>query len=466
MSRKILIIFLIVIAGFVSYFLITKSDDSYVEKEPLEPVDEIVEKIEEAIEEGLVKIVDEIVEEVVLDEKPAPVVNEPKQVEVMENSKEFIDAHNRFSFDIFGEIFKEVEEENIFISPTSMFMAMSMVYNGARGKTKEEIGNALQLQNINIEDINNENNALINNVKNSESIDISLANSIWINKDNQFSLNRDFKDITSTYFEAEYAILPFSLKSTADRINKWASDNTNGLIKKVVDDPLDSELIMFLINAIYFKGDWENQFNKSLTKERDFHLADGSVKQHPMMHIEERFPYFETEDFQSVKLPYKNNGKEEKSYMYVFLPNDINEFIGTINEENWNKWNEQYTTEYPNREDGVDLYLPKFDLTFGRSLIESFKKLGVKEAFIKPSADFSGIGSSSLGNLFIGILKQDAVVKVNEEGTEAAAVTTIGFGIESDYTPRYIQMNVNKPFFFAITKGDVIMFMGVLQNPE
>ncbi len=211
---------------------------------------------------------------------------------------------------------------------------------------------------------------------------------------------------------------------------------------------------MYLINAIYFKGTWTSEFSTSMTQERDFTLSSGVAKKHPLMQQRGDFSYLETVDFQSISMPY---GKSKRIVMDVFLPKNLDSFVQNLTATTWNSWINKYQTT-----EGTIL-LPKFKMEYEKSLIPLLTQLGMGVAF--SGADFSGIGEG----LVISEVKHKTYIDVNEEGTEAAAVTSIGVGLTSAgvNTEKTFYMEVNRPFFVSIrdTQTQEIIFMGVIKNP-
>jgi serpin B len=241
-------------------------------------------------------------------------------------------------------------------------------------------------------------------------------------------------------------------------INNWVNQSTNGKIDKIVD-VIEPNTAFILLNAIYFKGNWTEQFPKEATQLRPFTLLDGTQKQHPMMRHQDSasFPYYENELFQAVSLPYG----EGRMSMYIFLPNQgvsLKTFYEKLNAENWQQWMNQFNN-FDNSGGEVLISLPRFKLEYAIDLKDALKALGMEIAFTK-EANFSGMTSSSVS---IDKIKHKTFVEVNEEGTEAAAVTEVG-GVRSGP----IEMNVNRPFFFAIRDNQTgsILFVGSIVEPK
>lgn len=385
---------------------------------------------------------------------PNPTLNPtPKPVQ-FQSPKKISQAHNAFGFNAIKLLAQEEGNKNVFISPSSIALALSMVYNGANGETKSAMQKTLQFENFDIATINQESLDLINILKNPDSeIELFIANSIWAKQGVDFK--KDFLDVVASYFKAEISTLDFSSSNAADTINSWVSKNTKGKIPTIVSPPIPDSMFMYLINAVYFKGSWTIKFDEKLTKDRDFTTADGTRKKHPLMQQYGDMPYLETKDFQSVSLPY---GENKRFSMYVFLPKNLGDFVQNLDQNKWNDWMKQY------KKTKGTILLPRFSMEYEKGLIPMLIKLGMGVVF-QDGADLTGIGY----DFKISEVKHKTYVDVNEEGTEAAAVTSIGL-VESTSVgtaKKTFYMEVNRPFFFAIRDSQTqeVLFMGTIQNP-
>lgn len=383
---------------------------------------------------------------------PTPITT-PKQPAQSQSPKNIPLAHNTFGFNSIKILAKEEGNKNVFISPSSIALALSMVYNGANGETKSAMQKTLQFQNLDIATVNQESLGLINSLKNPDpKVELSVANSVWAR--NGVDFKKDFLSTVGSYFNAEISTLDFSNSNAANTINAWVSKNTKGKIPTIVTPPIPDSMVMYLINAVYFKGSWTTEFDKKLTEDRNFTTADGVSKKHPLMRQYGDLPYLETEDFQSVSLPY---GKNERLSMYVFLPKNLNSFVQTLDTNKWNDWMKQY------KETEGTILLPRFKMEYEKGLIPLLTQLGMGVAF-QDNADLTGIGNS----LKISEVKHKTYVDVNEEGTEAAAVTSVGVSAISVMpAQKTFYMEVNRPFFFVIRDNQTqeVLFIGTIQNP-
>jgi serpin B len=374
--------------------------------------------------------------------------------ELTQAEKGLVEADNKFGLKLFKEVvFEEDTDNNIFISPLSVSMALGMTYNGADGSTEEAMRTTLELSDLTLEEINESYKSLIEYLVGLDpEVEFNIANSIWYRQ--ELTFEDDFLDRCETYFNALVSGLDFNDPNAKDIINAWVSENTNGKIEEIVDY-IDLYTVMFLINAIYFKGTWTYRFDESLTHEGIFYLLDGSQVTCEMMENEGNFQYFENSDFQVIDLPYSY----ECFSMTIFLPKpekNIDSLISEFNQENWYKWINSFS------EQNVILQFPKFEIEYEIILNDVLKALGMEIAFSESQADFSKM-YKGLENLYISEVKHKTFVKVDEEGTEAAAATSVEIGITS-VGPF---MRVDRPFIFAIRENHsgIILFIGKIVNP-
>jgi serine protease inhibitor len=368
-----------------------------------------------------------------------------------------VKGSNKFGFKLFSEILKkDSSETNIFVSPSSVAIALAMTYNGASGSTQQAMAKTLELQGINLQDINSSYAALKSQLENPEAnVQLTIANSLWADKDASF--RSDFLQRVQDFYKAKVTALNFQNAEASNTINNWVQENTRGKINRIVDR-VDPSVVLFLINAIYFKGQWSNKFDKTKTAAYPFYLNSGKQKQQQMMSQNGDYLYYENDKFQAVSLPY---GKDGKISFYIFLPkqsSNLKAFHQNLNFENWETW----TNQFRNREGFIRL--PRFKTDYEVTLNDALKALGMEEAF-SSKANFSGIGK----NLAISQVKHKTFVEVNEEGTEAAAATSVEMSRASfSEKPEPFQMIVDRPFFCAIRDHQTgsVLFMGSIVDPQ
>ena len=370
--------------------------------------------------------------------------------------KILVQSDNKFGLKLFKEIIKEEKDKNVFISPLSVAMALGMTYNGANGSTQEAMQKTLELSSLSIQEVNESYKNLIKLLTQLDpKVQFQIANSIWYRQ--VLTPEEEFLNLCKEYFDALVSGLDFGDPQAAKTINAWVDENTNGKIKEIVDDPIDPLTVMFLINAIYFKGIWTYQFDKESTKDDWFVLPDSSWKRCKMMEQRGLYKYFSNDDFQAVDLPYGDGNFS----MTIFLPHlqrDIDSLIAKFDHENFNHWISSLS--FPS--DSFDIYIPKFTLEYELKLNDALKALGMGVAFNPWLADFTKMYES--GDVWINEVKHKTFVEVNEEGTEAAAVTSVQM---YSSLPSHSGFRVDRPFVFAIreNQSQTILFIGKIVDP-
>jgi serpin B len=366
-----------------------------------------------------------------------------------------IAADTKFGFKLYSQLARKDASKNIFISPASILFALSMVYNGADGTTRQAIQNALELQGLKLDEVNAANAQLKSALEHAgPKVQIQIANSLWARLGAKF--NPEFAAANKNYYQAEIRELDFDSGVAPATINSWVKDKTHGKIDKIVDR-IDRDILLFLINAIYFKGDWTAKFDAAKTRDGNFTLVGGRQKSVPMMTQSGGFEYFENDKMQAIALPYG----DRRLSMVVFLPkanSSLAQLHTMLTAENWQTWSKQLY----NREGSISL--PRFKSEYEVELNDALSALGMSEAF-QDRANFSKMLTPAK-QVAISQVKHKAVVEVNEEGTEAAAVTSIQMRTTSLGPPPF-QMVVDRPFFFAIRdkESGAILFMGSIVEP-
>lgn len=373
---------------------------------------------------------------------------------------ELPEANRRFSFSLFQDLLQESPRENLFVSPLSVSMALSMLYNGASGETQQEMASALAYQNLSIEALNQGQLTLRKRLQNSgEGVEILVANALWGKAGLQFQ--NDFLAQNSAFYDARLEALDFGKTAAVDRINQWASDNTKGLIPKVVEE-IDPQTLLLLMNAIYFKGSWSTPFQAEQTQSLPFYKADDTQVEQAMMTRYGKWRYADVDGTQLVSLPY---GKAERTEMLVFLPpkgQALDQWATQMDADAWRKWQSALRSR-----DGR-VTLPKFKIKNTLALNDTLKRLGMVKAFSETDASLDGLLQSTETTPFVSAVKQDAFVEVNEKGTEAAAVTTVTVGATSVVMPQNpFEMTLDRPFVYVIydRETESLLFMGAFNSP-
>jgi serine protease inhibitor len=368
-----------------------------------------------------------------------------------------LDANRRFGFALLQtQLAKHPQAENLFISPTSVSQALSMVYLGSAGKTRKGMEQTLQSADMSPEALIQGNVAIKNLLENpgDEKVQLTVANSLWVNEG--AGLKDSFVEQNRSQYRARVSILNFADPRTLDRINNWVKRSTKGKIPQILDQ-IEPKGEVIVANAVYFKGGWSRPFEKSATRDRPFQLDEKRRKSLPFMNQGGNYSYLETPQFQAVRLPYGNN---KRFGMYVFLPKgDVTPWLKGLTDENWNQWMGQFSSKQGT------IALPKFKINYSAKLNDSLKALGMADAFT-PQADFSAMSTS---DVLISNVTHKTILEVDETGTEAAAVTTIEAVATSALilSDKPFTMVVDRPFFVAIVdqQTGLPFFMGQISDP-
>lgn len=385
-----------------------------------------------------------------------------KRVELDTVDPNLVRANTTFGFKLLNELRKTDQEHNTLISPFSVSVALAMVRNGAVDETEQAMINALQLQALDPQSLNANYVYLQRALQAPDSqVTLSIANSLWGAIGIEF--DSGFLDRNRQFLDTEISTIDFTEPDNVSTINQSVSDSTDGRISNIIEAIAPSTVVC-LISGIYFKGDWQEEFDASRTVDKPFYLADGGEKQIPMMHKTDWYLYYAGEHFQAIRLPYGDG----QMGMYIFLPDqstDLNTFLAHLNAESWEGWMSQFS------EAEVALVMPKFKLRYSAELHSALKQLGMGIAFDGANADFSRMRVSPVP-VFISYLNHHAIVEVNEEGTEAATGTFVfldepeAVAEEAAFIPP-IPFVVDRPFFFAIrdNQTETVLFMGAVVDP-
>ena len=365
-------------------------------------------------------------------------------------------AYNEFGLRLLVRINQQQQEKNIFISPASIAIALAMTYNGAAGETAAGIAKTLGVKDSGPEKINAATQAWQQSLQQQDAkVQLTIANSLWARAGIDF--NKNFIDAVSQYYQGKATTLDFASPQAVEQINSWVNEQTRGKIDKIIEN-IPGNAIMFLLNAIYFKGEWQTRFDKNQTHTANFFLTNGQKQKVKMMVQAGKFQYLKSKTFKAVQIPY---GKGDVA-MYVFLPNKgsaLKDLLAEFATDEWQAWHEKFS------EMEGDVVLPRFQLKYEVSLNNFLSDMGMALAFDSKQADFSKMRPIP-PIVFIQSVKHKTFVEVNEEGAEAAAVTSIGFGVKS--IPIRFSFIVNRPFFFTIydKKARTFLFLGSVYSPK
>ncbi len=363
---------------------------------------------------------------------------------------EVIRANNRFGFDLLTQANRP--NENLLLSPLSASMALGMTMNGAAGETWNQMRDVLGFGSLTQDEINASYKSLLELLVGLDpAVETAIGNSVWTRQG--FPVHADFLGSVREIFGAEVAELDFANPAASERINEWVRDATGGRIEDIVPDVIPVNVVMYLINAIYFKGTWTFQFDPSDTRDEPFRLDDGSTRTVSLMTFRRELPYQENSRFQAVDLPYGGRAFS----MTVLLPRQgvsADTLAATLDAGEW----EDIANGFHDTD--LQLFLPRFRMAYERTLNDDLAALGMVDAF-DHRADFTRL--SPVDNLLISEVKQKSWVDVNEEGTEAAAATVVAIA-ETSSGP---VVRADRPFLFFIRErlSGTILFAGKLASP-
>ncbi len=384
--------------------------------------------------------------------KPMPI-----PLNLTKAQEEMVDEGNSFAFDLLEAVSEneKFEGEDFMVSPLSISFVLGALNNGASGLTSEEILSAIGFEGSTANDINEYCKTILQGCPNVDDlVDMKIANAVVLKEG--YEMKKGFSNALADYYEAYVRTMKFDSKAV-EAINDWCDEHTEGMIPEIIERIPDGACL-FALNALYFKGEWANKFEKKDTEKADFTNIDGSTSKTQMMQKEDWFDYTSNDMFATVRLPYGNG-----SYgMYVLLPHEsksINEVIEALDAETWE------ATRRKMYESKVNLKLPSFETETSIDLREIMKALGMKRTFDPSKAEFGEMLVKTNGNLFLGLLLQKSKITVNEEGTKAAAVT-IGGMFDSaagpPAEPEIINFHADRPFVYLIQEksSDAIFFIG------
>ena len=386
-------------------------------------------------------------------ENEPEIIDDAKPINLSAVLEKRVAQDNEFAFDLFKKTIEDSGETNVFVSPLSLSIALGMVWNGAVGDTKTEMETALKMSGLSVGDINEYYKVMQTTLPTIDpTTKLSIANSIWYRAG--FPVKPDYLKVNTDYFNSEVRELDFAQIWAVDTINNWCARKTNNLIKKPLDQILP-DAAMYLINAIYFKGIWCKKFDPERTFISQFTNEKANQVEINMMHQTDTFSYMEDENAQYLDMPYGNKAFS----MTVILPDYNKTTSDILNELTVDKWNA--TLQNLTKQE-VEVYLPRFKSENKFELKPVLQKMGMNLAFTE-NADFSNISDTSL---LISRIIHSTFVEVNEEGTEAAAVTIVEMSTTS--MPVRPVFRVNRPFIYIIREQStgVILFVGKMGSVE
>ena len=371
--------------------------------------------------------------------------NEFTPIDLTRAEQELVTSNNDFAFNLFRDL---KPEKSTILSPISITYTLGMLNNGAAGETQAQINMVLGFGKTGADGINAFCQKMLTEAPKLDKLTkVMIANTIYVNQN--YQLKPDFVTKAKNYYDAEPETRDFHDGKTMDVINQWGSDHTEKMIEKVLDkDEFDPSAVSYLLNAIYFKGAWAEKFDKVNTKDEAFTKEDNQEVQVPMMHQEHEFNYTEDEDCQALCLPYGNNAYR----MTILLPKEgrtVYSLAQKLTTKTWQRYQSMGTAI-------VDVKLPRFESKADVDLKPVMSALGMPNAFDDHLAEFPYFCNVAT---YIGMMKQVARIKLNEEGTEAAAVTVIG---NEKGEAKHVNFHATRPFLYVISEQSTgaIFFIG------
>lgn len=385
------------------------------------------------------------------DDENLPV--KPTPIELDLKSQQLVEADNAFGLDIFQRL-NASEDGNFMVSPLSVSQALAMTYNGAEGETKTAMEDALKVAGLTSDEINQSYQTLVDALLKADNrVTLDIAQSIWYRQG--FYVEPGFITTNQNYYDAEISELDFGRSDALDIINGWIENETHGKIKDMIER-IDPNHVMFLINAIYFKGSWQSKFDAENTTQKPFYVDADKTVNVDMMQKSDSVMYQQNDLFAAIEMPYGRGNFN----MVVLLPNsdkNIDDVAVELTAENWDAWMNSFHAV-----NDLNVQLPKFKAEYEVKLNDVLSAMGMEIAFT-PGADFSGIDGN--GNIWIDYVQHNTFVEVNEEGTEAAAATVVAMIYNAAMPASF---NANRPFIYAIAEKETgaILFIGKIVQPN
>ena len=387
---------------------------------------------------------------------PEVVLNLPSSMKLTPAEQELVEIGNGFTFDLFGKLCETNDNKSVVSSPLSVTYALGMLNNGAKGNTQTQINDVLGFGNSGADSINAFCYKLINTAPSLDSLTkVLIANTIFVNEGEGETLKELFVRKANLYYKSDVKSRNFHDASTLDEINQWASDNTEHMIQEVLtENDYNPSAVSYLLNAIYFKGTWTYKFDKNNTTNQSFLLAggQGNVTSVPMMQLTANVDYAKNNEYEAMCLPYGNGSYK----MTILLPvisqgQNGSEVPAVPSLATWNQLNSSMTKA------DYKIKLPRFEIDTDVNLIPIMQSLGMTDAFAPGLADFGDFCEQPEG-VYINLMKHSAKIKVDEDGSEAAAVTVIGMGRND----RISKFTADRPFIYVIsdTVTGSIFFIG------
>lgn len=377
-----------------------------------------------------------------------------KDIELSTKQKQIVESGNEFSLNLLREY--AAEDGNFMISPLSVDYALAMTANGARNNTLTQMLAVLDFADYDIEEFNSYFKFIMEELQELDPlVQLSIANSIWYH--NEFSVLQNFLDVNVEYYNAEVQALDFANPESVNIINNWVADKTNDKITKIINE-IPASSVMYLINAVYFYGEWKYEFDPDNTQQQSFYTTNDNPVQVDMMKLETNLKYYIDEEVSIVELPY-GRGNYVMDILIPASGSTAAELIDQLDNEYWSQLTDAMT------QDSVVFSMPKWKFEYETLLNTPLQNMGMTDLFTEGVADLSGINSN--GGLYVSRVIHKTYIEVDEAGTEAAAVTAVEVGVTSVNPNQPTYITADRPFVFIIRESDtnIILFEGVVKNP-
>jgi serine protease inhibitor len=380
----------------------------------------------------------------------------PAKVSSIKVNNQFIKASADFSIDLIKKSL--TKGSNSLVSPLSVYLALAMTANGADGKTLKEFETLLGENNISINDINKYCYSLSNKLKDVKSGKLNIANSIWYRQDNSLQVKESFLQTNADYFGANAYKADFNSNKTVNDINNWVKYNTGNLIDKIIDG-ISPDNAMYLLNTIYFDGEWQEKYTTDEIQTGNFNAYNGERATAEFMNSTESL-YLKDDNAQGFIKPYKDN----KFSFVALLPDigvNIDSYVASLT-------GEKFLSLINNKTNiSVTVKIPKFKSDYTKDLVEPLKEMGLNDCF-RESANLSKMGTSDNGNLFVGDILHETFIQVDEAGTKAGAVTAVEIDTKSCMEIGPKEVLLDRPFVYAIVDNETSLplFIGTMNDPR
>ncbi len=357
----------------------------------------------------------------------------------------------RFGLDLYRSLY--TPDENLIISPLSLYTALAMLYSGADGQSAQQLADAMYIPEGDFHAAMRELQLYL--LAPRDDTKLLTANSVWLRDSFAGDVSQNFLDNNAANYAARIEALDFDNPAAKDTINGWVEKNTNGLIQKVIENDIDPAIMLYLINTVYFKAKWTTPFKGGATHKGNFNTPAGVV-QADMMNLRAQLVSYEDDNLQAAVLPYTDG----KTSMLVVLPKNLDDFVKSFTAEELLP----LMAKMQSRE--VLLTMPKVDTSTKLAPVEALAALGVTDIFDPATADLTALSPKAKAiGLHVGEISHQTVLKIDEEGTEAAAVTVVAPEATSAPIDQMV-MTVDHPYFVAVVDHQAgVLFAGSIVDP-